>query len=153
MLLVGPFVVVPVLIWWLWSEPLDWWGALMSTLIGSSVLRFMAARVFYRVVVSADDVRIRTGAFEESVSWQNVNVVDVGEDSVVLGTGEDWHEIGGIAEGRAAEVAAVLEALRLRARHGLLASPSRRRLGPSIPILAAYLAVCGALLVTLRWGV
>jgi hypothetical protein len=152
-LLVGPFVVVPVLIWWLWSEPLDWWGASTATLIGFSVLRFTAARVFYRVEVSTDDVRVRTGAFEESISWQQVNAVDLGEDSVVLGTGEDWLEIGGIAEGRAAEVAAVLEALRLRARHGLPASPSRRRVGPSISILAAYLVVCGALLVTLRGGV
>jgi hypothetical protein len=152
-LLVGPFVVVPVLIWSLWSEPLDWWGALTASLIGFSVLRFTAARVFYRVVVSADDVRIRTGVFKESVSWQDVTVVDVGENSVVLGTGEDWLEIGGIADGRAAEVAALLEALRLRARYGVPASPSRRRLGPSVPILAAYLVVCGALLVTLRWGV
>jgi hypothetical protein len=132
-----------------WGE---WGGAIAAVGAGGGLIHYLQQRVFYRVVAAAPEVRIRTGWFERVVDWRSVASVEIEEDRVSFEADDDWHVVGGIRTGQTAQVAAVFEALRLRARTGLPAHAGRRRIAPGLLIEGGYLAVCVLLLALMRWS-
>jgi hypothetical protein len=150
--LAGLLVAAPVAIWLLVFRWDDWGTALGVAVFGSSVVHYLAGLVFLRVIASATEIRIRTGSFEEVVSWRTVDSVELSEDQVSLETGDGWHTIGGLAKGQSSRVAAVFEVLRLRARGGPPIPSARRRFGPWLAVKAAYVVGCTALLILAHWN-
>jgi hypothetical protein len=84
-----------------------------------------------------------------SLAWQDIDGIEVGEDSVVLSRGKDESEINGIPKDRTAEVAAIMESIRGQAA-GRPARRARPRPGIGTLLVLTYLVLSvGAFL--LRW--
>lgn len=133
-----------------WGE---WMLAIALTASGMGWLHQLSQDIFYRVTVSADEVRTRTGTFEQVQSWPTVDFVDAGKDRVSLRVGEDWFVIAGLLPGQAPHVASVFEALRLRATDGRMhPAVARRRITPQFAIETLYVLSCAGVLALLRWG-
>lgn len=148
-LFVVPFVAVPVLNSWLWMGPRDLLAVALFTLIGASVVRVAGGVVLYRVEITPAAVKARTSLLVRSLAWPDVDRVETGTDSVVLGSGRDENEINGIRTDRIAEVAEVIEAAR-QAAAGTPARRSRPRPGLGVLLVVVYLVLSvGAFLV--RW--
>ena len=113
---------------------------------GGYLIRYLNEHIFYRVVASATELRVRAGWFDRVQPWQSVDSVEFSGDRVTVRSGGEWHVIGGLAPGQASQVAAVLEALRVRARHGLPTPQTRRRPTPFLVTEGLYLVVCVVLL-------
>ena len=121
-LFVAPFVAVPALNSWLWMGARDVLAVCLLTIIGASVVRVAGGVVLYRVVLHPTGLKARTSMLIRSLAWQDVDKIEVGDDNVVLSRGQDESEINGIPKDRAAEVGAVMEAI----RHQAANSPVRR---------------------------
>jgi hypothetical protein len=149
--LVGIVVAAPVAVGALaaWD---DWIAALVGLSIAGRSMHYLGERVFYRVVATATEVRIRTGWFERVLNWRSVASVQIDEDRVSLETEEDWHVIDGIRSGQTARVAAVFETLRLRARIGLPTPAGRRQIAPALLIEGGCFAVCALVLALTLWN-
>ena len=104
-----PFIAVPALNSWLWMGARDFLAVGLFTLIGASVVRVAGGVVLYGSR-HRDALKARTSLLVRSLAWQDVDQIEIVDDSVVLARGQDENEINGIAEGRTAEVAAVMEA-------------------------------------------
>ena len=83
------------------------------------LVRNLNVRVFYRVVATAAGLRMRAGWFERLLDWQTVESIEVSGDRVTVRSAGEAEVITDIAPGQVAQVAAVFEALRMRARNGL----------------------------------
>jgi hypothetical protein len=139
--LAGVLIVGPVVAWlsvFVWD---DRSFAVVVSVVGLSAMHRLADMVLSRVVVSADEVRIRTGTTEKVYSWRNVSSVELDGDRITLQLDDGWQEINGLARGRTAQAAAIFEALRLKARHNQQTS-RRRRLNPWQVVEGVYLATC-----------
>ncbi|WP_246486760.1 hypothetical protein [Kribbella qitaiheensis] len=149
MLFVVPFVAVPILNSWLWMGARDFLAVALFTIIGASVVRVAGGVVLYRVDLTETAVKARTSLLVRSLAWQDVDGIEIVDDSVVLTSGKDENEINGIEKGRPGYVAAVMEAVRTQAD----ASPVRRSrphpgLGALLVLVYLLLSV-GAFLI--RW--
>ena len=148
-LFVLPFVAVPVLNSWLWMGARDFLAVGLFTLIGASVVRVAGGVVLYKVEITQATLKARTSLLVRSLAWQDVDRVEVVDDSVVLGSGRDENEINGISKGRTDEVAGVIEA----ARDAAADQPVRRsrpRPGLGVLLVLIYLVLSvGAFLI--RW--
>ncbi|WP_202797047.1 hypothetical protein [Kribbella flavida] len=150
-LFVLPFAAVPLLNSWLWMGARDLLAVGLFTLIGASVVRVAGGIVLYRVEITATTLKARTSLLVRSLAWQDVDRVETGDDSVVLGSGQDENEINGIRRDRTAEVAAVIEAAR-QAAAGRPVRRSRPRPGLGVLLVLIYLVLSvGAFLV--RWHI
>jgi len=173
--LVDPAREIPHLPWSLPLPPVAWWyrpalaGVLLAAPIAVAMLaiwgervpgiglivaagyliRYLNDHIFYRVVASATELRVRAGWFERVQPWQSVDSVEVSGDRVTVRSGDEWHVIGGLVPGQAMQVAAVLETLRVRARHGLSTPPARRRATPFLATEGLHLVACVVLLLML----
>jgi hypothetical protein len=145
-LMVGPMVVGALAAWG------EWVAALTLTVAGWRLLSFLGERVFYRVVASATDVRIRTGWQEQVLPWRSVESIEIDGDRLNLVADNDWHVVGGFDRKDLARIAGVFEALRLRSNNGLPAQPASRRQAPGMVLEGGYLVVCVLVLGLLRWG-
>jgi hypothetical protein len=148
-LFVVPFIAVPALNSWLWMGARDFLAVGLFTLIGASVVRVAGGVVLYRVEVTATAVKARTSMLVRSLAWQDVDDIEVVDDSVVLTNGKDENEINGIAKNQTAHAAAVMQT----AREEAASQPVRRsrpRPGIGVVFVLAYLVLAvGAFL--LRW--
>jgi hypothetical protein len=113
-LFVAPFIAMPVLNSWLWMGARDFLAVTLFTIIGASVVRVAGGVVLYRVDLTETAVKARTSLLVRSLAWQDVDEIEVVDDSVVLTSGKDENEINGIAKGQTGHVAAVMEAVRAR---------------------------------------
>lgn len=148
-LFVLPFLAVPTLNSWLWMGARDFLAVGLFTLIGASVVRVAGGVVLYRVEITATALKARTSLLVRSLAWQDVDDIEIVEGSVVLTSGKDENEINGIAEGRTASVAAVMQAVRADA-DALPVRRSRPRPGIGVLVVLLYLVLSvGAFL--LRW--
>ncbi|WBQ06156.1 hypothetical protein [Kribbella sp. CA-293567] len=148
-LFVIPFIAVPALNSWLWMGARDFLAVGLFTAIGASVVRVAGGVVLYRVEVTATALKARTSLLVRSLAWQDVDEIEVVDDSVVLATGKDENEINGIAAGRTAYTAAVIQAAR-DAADDRPVRRSRPRPGIGVVFVLAYLVLAvGAFL--LRW--
>jgi hypothetical protein len=150
-LFVTPFVVVPALNSWLWMGARDMLAVALLTIIGASVVRVAGGVVLYRVELFETGLKARTSMLIRSLAWQDIGKIEVGDDHVILTRGPDENEINGITKGHAAEVGAVMEALRQQA----FSLPTRRHrprpgLGAALVLLYIVLSI-GAFL--LRWHI
>lgn len=128
----------------------DWIPAIGAVAGGATLLRVLGDDVFYRVVASATELRIRRGWFDAVIDWQTIDAVEFGAGRLTLRTGADWHLIGSLGKDQAAGVAAVFEALRIRARSGLPATPGRRQLNPQALVEGGFYLACVAVVVLVR---
>jgi hypothetical protein len=150
-LFVLPFVAVPALNSWLWMGARDMLAVALLTIIGASVVRVAGGVVLYRVELTATSLKARTSMLIRSLAWQDVDKIEVGDDNVVLVRGEDESEINGIPKDRAADVGAVMEAIRAEAA-GTPVRRSRPRPGIGALLVLLYLVLSiGAFL--LRWHI
>ncbi|MFI6673877.1 hypothetical protein [Kribbella sp. NPDC050470] len=147
--LVGAWVGGPVAVAWFVSVD-DWLPAIGAVVGALTLIGFLGDNLFDRVRVSADEVRFRRGWSERVVDWRTVESVEVHSTWVTLRSGRDTHQLTRLE--RPADVAAVLEALRLRARTGLPATPARRRLNPQALVDALFVAACVGVAVLVRLG-
>ena len=126
----------------------DFLAAVLLTLIGASVVRVSGGVVLYRVEVTADALRARSRLLVRTVAWQDVDELTA-DDSVLVGTGDQYNEINGIIKGQARYVAEVMEAVRLQAAGNRVRRAGLRPgLGALLMLLYLVLSV-GAFLV--RW--
>jgi hypothetical protein len=148
-LFAAPFVTVPALNSWLWMGPRDFLAVSLFTLVGASVVRVAGGVVLYRVEVTADALKARTSLLVRRVAWQDVDRVEVGDGSVLVGSGHDQNEINGIVKDRTQYTAEVVQAARLQA----VDQPVRRsrpRPGLGVLVVLLYLVLSvGAFLI--RW--
>lgn len=148
-LFVLPFLTVPALNSWLWMGARDFLAVGLFTLIGASVVRVAGGVVLYRVEITATALKARTSLLVRSLAWQDVDDIEIVDGSVVLTSGKDENEINGIARGRTAYAAAVMQAVRADADD----QPVRRarpRPGIGVLVVLLYLVLSvGAFL--LRW--
>ncbi|WP_132189645.1 MULTISPECIES: hypothetical protein [Kribbella] len=148
-LFVLPFLAVPTLNSWLWMGARDFLAVGLFTLIGASVVRVAGGVVLYRVEITATALKARTSLLVRSLAWQDVDDIEIVDGSVVLTSGKDENEINGIAEGRTAYVAAVMQTVRADA-DALPVRRSRPRPGIGVVVVLLYLVLSvGAFL--LRW--
>ncbi|MEV0290568.1 hypothetical protein AB0H36_41110 [Kribbella sp. NPDC050820] len=150
-LFVTPFVAVPALNSWLWMGARDMLAVGLLTIIGASVVRVAGGVVLYRVMLTPTGLKARTSMLIRSVSWQDVDRIEVGDDNVVLVRGPDESEINGIPKDRTAYVGAVIQAIRAEAANH---PPRRHRPRPGIGTLLVltYLTLSvGAFLI--RWHI
>jgi hypothetical protein len=149
LLFVLPFVAVPALNSWLWMGARDFLAVGLFTAIGASVVRIAGGVVLYRVEVTATALKARTSMLVRSLAWQDVDDIEIVDDSIVLASGKDENEINGIAAGQTEHAAAVIQA----ARDAAGDQPVRRtrpRPGIGAVFVLAYLVLAvGAFL--LRW--
>jgi hypothetical protein len=148
-LFVAPFIAMPILNSWLWMGARDFLAVTLFTVIGASVVRVAGGVVLYRVDLTETAVKARTSLLVRSLAWQDVDQIEVVDDSVVLTSGKDENEINGIAKGQPAVVAGVMEAVRAQAAD----QPVRRSrphpgLGALLVLVYLILSV-GAFLI--RW--
>jgi hypothetical protein len=148
-LFVLPFLAVPALNSWLWMGARDFLAVGLFTLIGASVVRVAGGVVLYRVEITATALKARTSLLVRSLAWQDVDDIEIVDGSVVLTSGKDENEINGIAKGRNAYVAAVMQAVRADA-DALPVRRARPRPGLGVLVVLLYLVLSvGAFL--LRW--
>jgi hypothetical protein len=150
-LFVLPFIVVPALNSWLWMGARDMLAVGLLTIIGASVVRVAGGVVLYRVVLYPTALKARTSMLIRSLAWQDVDKIEVGDDNVVLFSGQDESEINGIPKDRTAEVGAVMESIRRQAADTQV---HRHRPHPGIGALLVLLYLIlsiGAFL--LRWHI
>ncbi|TDW98587.1 hypothetical protein [Kribbella sp. VKM Ac-2566] len=145
-LLVAPLAVGTFATWG------DWCAAVLVTGIGAPLVHSLGTRALFRVTATATDLWIRTGWFEQRLSWRSVQSIEGDEDGLSLEAGDDWHVVGGIADKELTRVAGVFETLRLRSHTGLPEEPIARRPSPVLLINAIYVAVCVLILVLTRWN-
>ncbi len=126
-----------------WGE---WPAALATTLVAGGLVHYLSSNVFYRVIATAVELRIRADYLEHALPWQVVDSVEAEEEGVSCAVGDEWHLIGGVPEGRRAEVVGVFEALRLRSRTGLPHAGGRKAIAPTALIEIGYGLVCVAIL-------
>ena len=101
------------------------------------------------MVASATELRVRAGWFDRVQPWQSVDSVEVSNDRVTVRSGDEWHVIRGLAPEQGMQVAAVLETLRVRARHGVPTPPGRRRATPFLATEGLHTVVCVVLLLVI----
>ncbi|WP_343975646.1 MULTISPECIES: hypothetical protein [Kribbella] len=148
-LFVVPFVAVPALNSWLWMGARDFLAVGLFTIIGASVVRVAGGVVLYRVEITATALKARTSLLVRSLAWQDVDDIEIVDDSVVLTSGKDENEINGIAKGQTLNSAAVMQAARAAADNQPVRR-SRPRPGIGVVFVLAYLVLAvGAFL--LRW--
>jgi hypothetical protein len=150
-LFILPFIAVPALNSWLWMGARDMLAVGLLTIIGASVVRVAGGVVLYRVELTGTALKARTSMLIRSLSWQDVDSIEIGDDNVVLTRGQDENEINGIPRDRTAEVGAVMEAIRQQAAE----TPVRRHrprpgIGAALVLLYLVLSI-GAFL--LRWHI
>ncbi|MFI5711388.1 hypothetical protein [Kribbella sp. NPDC051620] len=148
-LFVVPFIAVPALNSWLWMGARDFLAVGLFTVIGASVVRVAGGVVLYRVEITATALKARTSLLVRSLAWQDVDDIEIVDDSVVLTSGKDENEINGIAKGQTLDSAAVMQAARAAADNQPVRR-SRPRPGIGVVFVLAYLVLAvGAFL--LRW--
>jgi hypothetical protein len=148
-LFVVPFIAVPALNSWLWMGARDFLAVGLFTIIGASVVRVAGGVVLYRVEITATALKARTSLLVRSLAWQDVDDIEILDDSVVLTSGKDENEINGIAEGQTVHSAAVMQAAR-DAADDQPVRRSRPRPGIGVVFVLTYLVLAvGAFL--LRW--
>lgn len=148
-LFVVPFVAVPALNSWLWMGARDFLAVGLFTLIGASVVRVAGGVVLYRVEVTEAALKARTSMLVRSLAWQDVDDIEIVDDSVVLTNGKDENEINGIVAGQTGYAAAVMQTAREEAE-GKPVRRSRPRPGIGVVFVLSYLVLAvGAFL--LRW--
>ncbi|MEV6410697.1 hypothetical protein [Kribbella sp. NPDC051718] len=148
-LFVVPFIAVPALNSWLWMGARDFLAVGLFTIIGASVVRVAGGVVLYRVEITATALKARTSLLVRSLAWQDVDDIEIVDDSVVLTSGKDENEINGIAKGQTLDSAAVMQAARAAADDQPVRR-SRPRPGIGVVFVLAYLVLAvGAFL--LRW--
>jgi hypothetical protein len=148
-LFVVPFIAVPALNSWLWMGARDFLAVGLFTVIGASVVRVAGGVVLYRVEITATALKARTSLLVRSLAWQDVDDIEIVDDSVVLTSGKDENEINGIAKGQTVNSAAVMQAAR-DAADDQPVRRSRPRPGIGVVFVLAYLVLAvGAFL--LRW--
>jgi hypothetical protein len=148
-LFVVPFIAVPALNSWLWMGARDFLAVGLFTIIGASVVRVAGGVVLYRVEITATALKARTSLLVRSLAWQDVDDIEILDDSVVLTSGKDENEINGIAKGQTIPSAAVMQAAR-DAADDQPVRRSRPRPGIGFVFVLAYLVLAvGAFL--LRW--
>jgi hypothetical protein len=148
-LFVVPFIAVPALNSWLWMGARDFLAVGLFTVIGASVVRVAGGVVLYRVEITATTLKARTSLLVRSLAWQDVDDIEIVDDSVVLTSGKDENEINGIAKGQTGNAAAVMQAAR-DAADDQPVRRSRPRPGIGVVFVLAYLVLAvGAFL--LRW--
>jgi hypothetical protein len=148
-LFVVPFIAVPALNSWLWMGARDFLAVGLFTVIGASVVRVAGGVVLYRVEITASALKARTSLLVRSLAWQDVDDIEIVDDSVVLTSGKDENEINGIAKDQTAHAAAVMQAARDTADDQPVRR-SRPRPGIGVVFVLAYLVLAvGAFL--LRW--
>ena len=148
-LFVVPFIAVPALNSWLWMGARDFLAVGLFTVIGASVVRVAGGVVLYRVEITATALKARTSLLVRSLAWQDVDDIEIVDDSVVLTSGKDENEINGIAKGQTLNSAAVMQAAR-DAADDRPVRRSRPRPGIGVVFVLAYLVLAvGAFL--LRW--
>ena len=148
-LFVVPFIAMPILNSWLWMGARDFLAVTLFTIIGASVVRVAGGVVLYRVDLTATAVKARTSLLVRSLAWQDVDEIEVVDDSVVLTSGKDENEINGIAKDQTEHAAVVMQAAREQATD----QPVRRSrphpgLGARLVLVYLILSV-GAFLI--RW--
>jgi hypothetical protein len=148
-LFVVPFIAMPILNSWLWMGARDFLAVTLFTVIGASVVRVAGGVVLYRVDLTETAVKARTSLLVRSLAWQDVDKIEVVDDSVVLTSGKDENEINGIAKGQPGYVAGVMEAIRAEvADQPVRRSRPHPGLGALLVLVYLILAV-GAFLI--RW--
>jgi hypothetical protein len=148
-LFVVPFIAVPALNSWLWMGARDFLAVGLFTVIGASVVRVAGGVVLYRVEITATALKARTSLLVRSLAWQDVDDIEIVDDSVVLTSGKDENEINGIAKGQTAHSAAIMQSIR-DAADDQPVRRSRPRPGIGVVFVLAYLVLAvGAFLV--RW--
>jgi hypothetical protein len=125
----------------------DWFPVIVAVVAGAMLIRFTTEELFYRVVASDTELRIRRSPLEGVVDWQTVESIEVNGDRVTVRSGGGSQVVGGVAKGQAGEVAAVFEAL--RARTDPSTKPARRRLTPQLVIEGVYYVACAVVFVVL----
>lgn len=150
-LLIVALFAVPLAAWVVVSVWNEWWFAIAGVVTCSSGVGFLALVSFMRVVVTATDLTIRSGNFDEVVNWRDVDAVEIGEadGAVTLTSADSWHVISGIPADRVEEVGGVFEALRRQAQYALPQRPARRQLGPGFYVLALHITSCVAVFAVL----
>ncbi|TCO49580.1 hypothetical protein EV646_103562 [Kribbella antiqua] len=116
----------------------DWFPVIVAVVAGALLIRFTTEELFYAVVASATELRIRRSPLERVVGWQAVESIEVNGDRVTLRTDGGSQVVGGVAKGQAGEVAAVFEALRAQTD----APAAGPRLTPQLVIEAVYYVAC-----------
>ncbi|MDX6282729.1 MAG: hypothetical protein QOH03_3800, partial [Kribbellaceae bacterium] len=111
-LFIVPFIAVPALNSWLWMGARDFLAVGLFTIIGASVVRVAGGVVLYRVEITATALKARTSLLVRSLAWQDVDEIEIVDDSVVLTSGKDENEINGIAKGQTLNSAAVMRVAR-----------------------------------------
>jgi hypothetical protein len=116
----------------------DWFPVVVAVVAGALLIRFTTEELFYAVVASATELRIRRSPLERVVGWQAVESIEVKGDRVTIRTDGGSQVVGGVAKGQAGEVAAVFEALRAQTD----APAAGPRLTPQLVIECAYYLAC-----------
>jgi hypothetical protein len=145
-LLVAPLAVGAFATWG------EWLGAFMVTVAGGQLVHLLGARALFRLTATVTELWIRTGWFEQRLSWRSVESIEVNEAGLSLAAGNSWHVVGGIAGKDLLTVAGVFETLRLRSHTGLPEAPPVRRPSPVLLVDAVYVGICVLILVLTRWN-
>jgi hypothetical protein len=124
----------------------DWFPVIVAVVAGAMLIRFTTEELFYRVVASDTELRIRRSPLERVVDWQTVESIEVNGDRVTVRSDGGSQMVGGVAKGQAGEVAAVFEAI--RARTDQPTTPARR-LTPQFVIEGVYYVACAVVFVVL----
>lgn len=95
-LLAAPIAAV-VLVIAIWGERVPGIGLIVG---GGYLIRYLNEHIFYRVVASATELRVRAGWFDRVQPWQSVDSVEFSGDRVTVRSGGEWHVIGGLRQGR-----------------------------------------------------
>ncbi|MFI5730487.1 hypothetical protein ACIA49_10250 [Kribbella sp. NPDC051587] len=140
---VAALVLTPVAAWLLPLLLDDKVPGVMAAVLGINLVHFAGSQVFFRVIATASEVRVRSGWFERSTPWRAVRSIDITKDRLDLETaGDEWVVVGGVAADRVQQVAGVFQALRQRSETGL----ASRRLSPLAVVDAVLVVVCVAVL-------
>ncbi|MFF1816243.1 hypothetical protein ACFVWG_03060 [Kribbella sp. NPDC058245] len=140
---VAALVLTPVAAWVLPLLLDDKVPGVTAAVLGVNLVHFAGSQVFYRVIATPSEVRVRSGWFERSTPWRSVRSIDVTKDRLDLETAADeWVVVGGVATDQVQQVAGVFQALRQRSEPGL----ASRRLSPLAVVDAVLVVVCVAVL-------
>ncbi len=128
----------------------DWYVAIGIVLFGTELIHLAAVQVFFRVTATATQLWVRNGWVEQLLPWHSVTAVDIDADRLNIETDDDWHVLKGVSTDQMKRVAAVFEALRLRAV--ATAEKQRRRPAPALWLEIGFLAVGGLILAVVRFA-
>ncbi|MEV6410381.1 hypothetical protein [Kribbella sp. NPDC051718] len=145
--LIAALVGVPAADWVLvvlWDE---WALAIVGAAAVAPEVILLARAVFQRVVVTSTALQIRGAVVDETVSWRDVEAVQIEDGDLILPAPGSWHVIAHVPKDRLEEVAGVFETLRRQAVRPQ--QSARRRLSPGAYVIGLYLVACAAVFAVL----